>query len=154
MAEPFPPVGELVPQRGAMSLLARVLSHDARGTSCAVDPAASGLLRAPDGTLPAWVALEYMAQCIAAHGGLVSRARGEPSRIGFFVGTRRASFSVPTLPLSEELHVRAEPLHAGAGLLSFACSLERASDRERLAEGQLSVFIPDDLASLPLGGLP
>jgi len=154
VAEPFPPPAELVPQGGAMSLLSRVISHDAHGTSCAVDPAASALLRAADGSLPAWVALEYMAQCIAAHGGLLARERGAPPRIGFFVGSRRASFRVPTLPLREELRVRAEPLRAGSGLLTFACTLERASDGERLAEGQLSVFIPDDLASLPLGGLP
>ncbi len=136
-----------------MSLLARILSHDARVTTCAVDPAASALLRAADDSLPAWVALEYMAQCIAAHGGLLARERGEPPRPGFFVGTRRASFAVPTLLPHQELRVRAESLRASGGLLTFACSLERASDGQRLAEAQLGVFVPADPTALPPGEL-
>jgi predicted hotdog family 3-hydroxylacyl-ACP dehydratase len=131
-----------------MSLLARILSHDAGSTCCAVDPSASALLRAPDGSLPAWVALEHMAQCIAAHGGLLARARGKPPRVGVFVGTRRASFAVPTLSLDQELRVRAEPLRATGGLLRFACSLERASDGQRLAEARLDVFVPADPKAL------
>ena len=47
-----------------------------------VDPADSVLLADADGGVPAWVGIEYMAQCIAVHSGLLSRAAGEPRRPG------------------------------------------------------------------------
>jgi hypothetical protein len=43
------------------------------------DPAArSAFFAKADGSVPAFVSLEYMAQCAAAHAGLVSRSGGEP----------------------------------------------------------------------------
>ena len=43
----------------------------------------------PPHGVPGYVGLEYIAQTIAAHGGLRARAVGEPVRIGFLLGTRR-----------------------------------------------------------------
>src|SRR6185369_1356267 len=64
----FPPVRELLPHRGSAVLLARVLGHDAKRTVCAVDPDAGASFRDADGSIPAYVGLEFMAQTIAAHG--------------------------------------------------------------------------------------
>ena len=76
MSADFPPIALLLPQAGAMRLLERVLAHDGDGTRCAVNPSRSALFRDASGRVPAWVALEYMAQCAAADGSLRRRARG------------------------------------------------------------------------------
>jgi predicted hotdog family 3-hydroxylacyl-ACP dehydratase len=144
----FPPVEELVPHRGGMSLVRDVLEHGPGHTVCAVDPAGSDLFRSPDGSIPAWLSLEFMAQCIAAHGGLDARERGEPPSVGFFVGTRRIALHADRFLPGEVLRVRAEQLRRSGGLLSFACSVTRDADGVVLAEGHLNVFLPKDLSAL------
>ncbi|MEN8162435.1 MAG: hypothetical protein ABFS41_20350, partial [Myxococcota bacterium] len=76
----WPPLSELLPHAGPMRLLDRVEAHDGAVTRCRVHPAASGLFQGADGSVPAWVGIEYMAQCAAAHGGLLGHARGEAPR--------------------------------------------------------------------------
>ncbi len=145
---PFPAVEELVPHRGGMSLVRDVVERGPDHTVCVVDPAGSDLFRSPDGSIPAWLSLEYMAQCIAALGGLDGRERGEPPSVGFFVGTRRIVLHADRFLPGEVLRVRAERLRRSGGLLSFACSVARDADGAVLAEGHLNVFLPKDLAAL------
>ena len=144
----FPAVEELVPHRGGMSLVRDVVEHGPDYTICAVDPAGSDLFRQADGSIPAWLSLEYMAQCIAAHGGLDARGRGDPPAVGFFVGTRRIVLHADRFLPGEVLRVRAEKLRRSGGLLSFACSVVRDTDGAVLAEGHLNVFLPKELSAL------
>ena len=65
-------LAKLLPHRGSMCLLDAVLHHDAKKTICRVDPLRSTLFEDASGALPSWLALEYMAQCAAAHGALSS----------------------------------------------------------------------------------
>ena len=53
----------------------------------------SELFRAADGRVPAYVGLEYMAQCIAAHGGLVARALGRAPSPGLLVGAKQLALA-------------------------------------------------------------
>ena len=103
----FPPIASLLPHAGPMCLLERVTEHQRSHTVCSVDPSRSALLAAPDGSVPVWVGLEYMAQCIAAHGGLVARALGEPLRPGVLLGSRRLRFGVGRFASDRELRVTA-----------------------------------------------
>jgi predicted hotdog family 3-hydroxylacyl-ACP dehydratase len=145
---PFEPVAELIPHSGPMCLLDRVVEHSPETTICAVDPGASSVLARPDGSVPAWVALEYMAQCVAVHGGLAARARGEDPRPGLLLGSRRLRFDARDFAPGDELRVSVRH-HAGErGLVVFDCAVARDCDAAPLVQGRLNVYILDDWRQL------
>lgn len=144
----FPSVAELLPHAGGMRLLERVVAHGAGLTICETRSQRSLLFRRADGTLPAWVAIEWMAQCAGVHGALAARAEGKRIEIGFLVGGRSARFAAAQLP-EGALRVRAALQRATGGLHAFACRVETA-EGTLLAEASLGVFIPRD-AVVPAG---
>lgn len=137
----FPPVATLVPQSGPMCLLDRVLEHDPDRTVCAVDPKDSALLAGADGSVPVFVGLEYLAQCIAAHGGLTARAHGEPLRPGLFLGARRVSFRVQHFSSDCELLVEVRHHRGERGLVVFDGEVREAPGGPPLVQGRLNVYI-------------
>ena len=143
MSEPaFPAIEELLPHEGPMVLLSRVLSHHGDRTVCAVDLDEGGMLQDESGAVAAWVGIEYMAQCVGAHAGLVARAAGEPPRMGFLLGGRRIRFHVARFQRGDRLRVEARRIWGGTGdLASFDCSLEDAATGKLLAEGRLNCAV-------------
>ncbi len=146
-AAAFPDLCELLPHSGPMRLLARVLAHDVERTVCALDPAASDLFRDTAGNVPGWLALEWMAQCIAAHGGLVARAAGRRPAPGMLVGAKRVGLERSGFAAGEELEVEARFTGSAGALASFACALRAGADV--VASGSLSVYVSDALARTP-----
>jgi predicted hotdog family 3-hydroxylacyl-ACP dehydratase len=144
----FPAIEALVPHSGPMCLLERVIEHGPGHTVCAVDPGRSRLLAAPDGSVPVWVGIEYMAQCIAAHGGLVALERGEPRRPGVLLGARRVRFDVPRFEADRELRVLARHHRGERGLLAFECEIRDARGGAPLVEGRLNVYTVDGWGAL------
>ena len=144
----LPPVEALLPQSGPMRLLSRVLAHDASETRCRVDPARSRLFADAAGRVPVWVALEWMAQCAAAHGGLAARTRGEAPRPGLFVGSRRLAFRGDAFAPERPLEVTARPVAGRGERFAFACAVHDPEGGPPLAEGRLSVLVPRDLDRL------
>jgi predicted hotdog family 3-hydroxylacyl-ACP dehydratase len=141
-------IENVVPHSGAMLLVGPVLDHRPEFTRCRVDVARSALFARVDGRVPAWVALEWMAQCVAAHGGLVGHALGLPVRPGLFLGTRGVRLHVDDFASDESLEVCARHLRGELGLVSFACRLERPGGTEPLAEGNLSVYVVERIEQL------
>ncbi len=84
-ATELPPITELIPHRGELLLLEGLLEHDAESTTVRVVVGAGGWLQRSDGSAPAWLALEYMAQCAAAHEGMLARSEGRPPPLGFLI---------------------------------------------------------------------
>jgi len=139
----LPPPAEILPHAGAMVLLSRVLHHEEDHTVCAVDIDSQSMFRDAAGNVAAWVGIEYMAQCIAAHAGLVGRASGKPPQLGFLIGSRRVDFHTPGFRRGQTLEATARRVWGGAeGLVSFECTLLDASTRALLAEGRLNCFTP------------
>jgi predicted hotdog family 3-hydroxylacyl-ACP dehydratase len=159
--EVFPSVAELIPHTGAMCLLDEILEHSRQRTLCRVDPRDSALLTDPDGRVPVWVGLEYMAQCVAVHGGLAARARGEAPRPGLFLGSRRVRFGSQELP-PRPLEVEARHRRGSHGLVAFDCQVRdpasgpaRVASGATLVEGRVSVYIVEhweDLLEEPIDG--
>ena len=135
----FPPIAQLLPQAGASRLLERVLAHDGEQTRCAVAPPGA-LFRDARGRVPAWVALEYMAQCAAADGSLRRRARGEPLAPALLVGSRRITFRCASFDPKQRLEVTARRAAGQRELLAFDCAVFDARGGEPLAEGRLNVL--------------
>jgi predicted hotdog family 3-hydroxylacyl-ACP dehydratase len=122
-----------------MLLLARVVAHTREETSCEVEVAASALFADAHGSVPAWVALEWMAQCAAAHGGLAARASGSPPAQGMLVGARRLALARPSFELGETLRVTARSAGAAGALVSFECEVR--DQGIVVASGSISVVV-------------
>ncbi|HKA15519.1 MAG TPA: hypothetical protein VKH41_10920 [Myxococcota bacterium] len=140
MSAEFPPIAELLPQAGAMRLLERVLAHGDDGTRCGVNPSQSALFRDASGRVPAWVALEYMAQCAAADGGLRRRARGETPAPALLIGSRHIAFRCTGFDSRQRLEVTARHAAGRRELLAFDCAVFDARGGEALAEGRIHVL--------------
>jgi predicted hotdog family 3-hydroxylacyl-ACP dehydratase len=142
MSNALPPIADLVPHDGRMCLLDRVISADGESLSAEVVVPADGLF-SRDGSVGAWVGIEYMAQAVAAWAGLQARQIGEAPRIGLLLGTRRYRCSVPSIAAGQRLQVDVERSYqADNGLGQFQCRIH--SQGVEFATAQLTVFGPKD----------
>jgi len=135
----YPGIEEVLPQAGRMVLLTRIVGHTEERTTCAVEVSTASPFYDGQGGVPAWVALEYMAQCVAAHGGLRARAAGDPVTIGFLLGSRSIALHTPGFRPGQELEVEAAHLWGEQDFFWFACTVRDARTRVTLVEATLAV---------------
>lgn len=135
------PVLDLVPHDHPMSLLSEVLSVSNRGLVAAVDIDAHSPFCEAEG-VPALVAIEYMAQAIAAFAGHQALSAGDVVSLGFLVGSRRFNTNVAFLPAGCRLWVCVKPVLQGDnGLSVFECHL--SADAIEIS-ANLNVYQPAD----------
>lgn len=151
----WPALEELIPHRGSMLLLSRVLGHEADVTCCEVDLSRVDFIRRPDGSLPPWVCIEYMAQCVAAHEALRAADADRSFQFGLLMGARHVHFPRAHFPGQGWAEVVARNLsgRVGLGALSYACKVrepQAAGDGGLWAEGTLNVALVD-AGSAPRG---
>ena len=133
----FPAIGELVPHRPPMILLDRMLDYAAGHARCAVQLRDDSPF-VEDGRVRALVAIEYMAQAVAAYAGMRSREKGERPSIGFLLGTRELRLPVDFFQAGDALLVDVEHLFGDEQLGSFRCVVRRGD--EMVGEAVLSVY--------------
>lgn len=139
-------VDELVPHRGDISLLDRVLGHgdswlEARSVMT------NHNLFLEHGEVPAWVGVEYMAQAVAAWAGTQARANGRPVKVGFLLGSRRYESSVAGFPEGSTMRIRVDQEMTGDnGLGVFNCRIDGRDPRGQAfsATARLNVYQPDE----------
>ena len=136
---PFPPIAELLSHRPPALLLERIL--ELSSTRCValvrIEPGAWYLQA--DGSAPAWVGLEWMAQAASAFSGHRHRLAGREPRIGFLLGTRSFEALVPSFPVGMELEVEAEAIYLDeTGLSAFTCEVRHSG--ETLARARLKAI--------------
>ena len=92
-AKLYPPE-DVLPHSGRMVLLDRLTSvEEGRLTAEVVLDADSMFVR--NGRARAIVIVEYMAQAVGAYVGTLSREKNEPVEIGYLIGIREMTMSVP-----------------------------------------------------------
>jgi predicted hotdog family 3-hydroxylacyl-ACP dehydratase len=131
---------ELIPHAGGMCLLDEVLSWDSESVVCRTRShrRMDNPLRHGD-ALAAIHAIEYGAQAMAVHGGLLAKSGGGPLRGGYLVSVRNVDLSVQRLDLIEApLSVRADRLLADAGNLLYR--FEITADTQLIAKGKAAVM--------------
>lgn len=141
----FPPVADVLPHAGRMVLLTRIVDHAEESTTCRVDAGPDAPFREPSGLVPAYVGVEYLAQCIAAHAGLRARARGEPVKPGLLLGSRRIDFRTDGFRAGQALLVSATRVWGERQMAVFAGVLRDEATGMALVEGTLSVVLADPL---------
>ena len=143
----LPPIERVIRHRGEVLLLDDVIEHADDHTLALVDLSREKWLRRNDGTTPSWVAIEYMAQCIAVHEGLYSHTHDQSTYGGFLITVKSLEIHIEEFGANARLLVEARPIRGrpGLGALSHECSIysdeEEASERSLLARGRLSIFI-------------
>jgi predicted hotdog family 3-hydroxylacyl-ACP dehydratase len=132
-------VEDLLPHSGIMVLVNRVIEFDEENMVTEVIVRDDGLFG--DGnTVPAWLGIEYMAQTIAALGGMKRRLAGKPLNLGFLLGTRRYVCNVGTFAVGSILTVSIKQLVEDQGLGVFDCRISAAGVS---ASAKLNVYQPD-----------
>ncbi len=133
-------IRQLIPHAGSMCLLDAVLDWDATTIRCRArshrDP--QHPLRAHE-RLAALHLIEYGAQAMAAHGGLLARQRGDKAPPGMLVGVRGTRFEVDRIDdIDSDLEVRASQRVAGDNGWLYDFEVDAGS--QRLAQGRVSVI--------------
>ncbi|GHA96713.1 ApeP family dehydratase [Modicisalibacter luteus] len=134
------PIAPFVPHAQGMCLLDRIVEVGEEHLVADVMPEAQDLF-CIDGSIPAWVGLEWMAQAVAAWAGWQAATRGESPAVGFLVGTRRFEAAVDAFPLVQPYRVSVSlDFRADNGLGQFRGVIE--NDTTPLAEGSLTIYVP------------
>ena len=140
------PIAELLPHAGDMILLDEVISCSAEEIETRLTVRPGGLFNQADGSLPAWVGVEIMAQSVAAYAGYQARLAGLPVELGFLLGTRKFICNVERFPAAAELRIKARrSLQDDNGMGVFECHLDGPDGIH--AEARLNVFRPPEVAS-------
>jgi predicted hotdog family 3-hydroxylacyl-ACP dehydratase len=125
-----------------MILLDAVIEAEPERIVCCRRVSPGGLFNAADGSLPAWVGVELMAQSIAAWAGWQAKREQRPVRLGFLLGTRHYRCDVEAFPAGSELVIEAvRNFHDDHGMGVFACRIDAPGLH---AEARLTVFSPPD----------
>lgn len=136
------PLADLLPQAPPMVLLDHVVAYDGKSLEADLTITQDSLFfEATLNGVPSWVCIEYMAQAIAALGGLHARELGQGPRIGFLLGTRKLLLHEKVLLAGRTYRVQVRSaVQDDAGLASFACRLLRG--QKLCAEASVNVFVP------------
>ena len=136
----YPAIEALVPHRGDMLLVDRVVECDDHRVR-AVYTVREAAWYLDSGAMPAWLGIELMAQAIAAYSGFTKRARGLPPVQGYLLGSRKYRCAIPAFPVGAALHIVAERQYQEAsGIGAFDCFIELKG--ARIADATLTVFEP------------
>ena len=129
-----------IPHQGTMCLLHAVLEWDERRIVCEAlsHTLADNPLRA-DGRLGAATGVEYAAQAMAVHGGLLA-PEGTPPTQGYLTSVRSLALHVPRLDdLAGPLRISAERLSGDARLILYQFHIHHHD--HCVLEGRASVVL-------------
>ena len=135
-------IAALIPHQGAMCLLDEALRWDDSTIECrtATHRAPGNPLRA-NGALAAIHLVEYGAQAMAVHGGLLARDKGGKASPGLLVAVRDVKLGVARVDdIAGDLRVRAKKLVANPD--GWLYSFEVRTDEKLLASGRVGVINP------------
>ncbi len=139
------PLAALLPHAGDMILIDQVLSFDEEQIHTRLTVKPGGLFNRPDGSLPAWVGIELMAQSVAAYAGCHARKKAQAVELGFLLGTRKFECNVECFPAGAELTIHGlRSLEDANGMGVFECHLTGDGIH---ASARLNVFRPPQAAT-------
>lgn len=136
------PMQEILPHDHPMILIDRVVSFDGDSIRCQVEIEEHSSFCEKD-VVPSYIAMEYMAQTIAAWSGLMSRSRGEKPKLGFLLGTRHLDLNISNFESGQVLDIYGKLLYKTDEMASFECHVD-LKGRE-VARAKMNVFQPNEI---------
>lgn len=133
------PASEFLLHRPPMLLLDYVVEAGAAQTLCEWHVTDAAAFLVPQRGVPAYVGIEYMAQCVAVHAGVRSRLVGLGPPLGFLLGTRRYQARVEYFLLGQTYRAACrELIRDENGMGSYECRILLRDNV--VAEGRLAVL--------------
>jgi predicted hotdog family 3-hydroxylacyl-ACP dehydratase len=147
------PLEKLVPHRGKMLLLSKILSCEEKNNSllASVDISRSSFFY--DDTLngvPVWVGFEYMAQAIAALNGKNDLAKEQEPGFGFILSVSNFIANTPCFKQNSTLLVYVEETFEFDNIFMFNCTIKQ--DEEELAKASISAVKIKDVSEVKYEG--
>lgn len=137
---------QLVPHSGQMLLLDELTGATESSLDAVCIVRDDGLFTLDDGQVPAMVAIEYMAQAVAAFAGVRASLRHEPIKLGLLLGARNFTSSVAYFSPGDRLAVGVKlVIESVNGLAVFDCEI---TGRDSYTSARLTVITIDSLDSL------
>ena len=131
---------DVMVHRPPMLLLARLCSYSAEHLEAEALVEAAHPFATSEG-VPSILAVEYLAQAVAAHQGVTDRLAGRPVCEGFLLGTQAMALHCDVLALGLRLLARVErEFSFGDAFGRYTCRLTIADTGVCVAEGDLKVF--------------
>lgn len=139
-----------LPHAAPMVLIEKVLDVGEQSACCQVNVSADSVL-APfldvQGQLPAWYAIELMAQTVGVWSGWHAQASGGEARLGMLLGGRGLKCSMPAFPAGSVLTISVTMLLQDEKLASFECAITMGlctnSPDEPVAQARLNTYQPE-----------
>jgi len=141
------PIETVVPHDHPMILIDELLHYDNEKACCQLTiHQGSNFYNVKKQSVPSYVAIEYMAQSIAAFANANEKDQGGEVAIGFLVSSRKFKMFVSEFTLGEKLQVCVEQLYVEeSGLSAFDCQVKR--DNDLLATAKINIFQPNDAST-------
>jgi len=138
------PMEQIVPHEHPMILVDALVAYNDISAQCRVNiTSTSNFFNEVKQSVPSYVAIEYMAQSIAAFANANEKDQGGEVAIGFLVSSRKLKVFISNFTLGMKLDVFVEQLYVEeSGLSAFDCFIEH--DGERVAEAKINIFQPQD----------
>ena len=133
------PAAEFVLHRRPMLLLDRLVDIGPEFTCCEWQVSEQSEFLHPGSGVPAYVGIEFMAQCVAVHAGARARVRGLAPPLGFLLGTRHFKAKTKYFELGASYQTTCKELiRDSSGMGSYECNI-RFQDGT-VAEARLAVL--------------
>jgi predicted hotdog family 3-hydroxylacyl-ACP dehydratase len=130
---------EFVLHRPPMLLLDRLVDIGPEFTCCEWQVTKQSEFLDTGSGVPAYVGIEFMAQCVAVHAGARARVRGLAPPLGFLLGTRHFKTKTKYFELGESYQTTCKELiRDSSGMGSYECNI-RFQDKI-VAEARLAVL--------------
>ncbi len=136
----MPAVVDILPHAPPMVLIDAITKHSATTAQCEVTIRA-GMPFEHDGKVASVIAIEFMAQSVAAFAGYQPHIDGEPPEIGYLIGCRKMNFARSSLSVGEHLIISVERVFGDVMLGKFTCTV-RGADSTLVADAELTVALP------------
>ncbi len=148
----IPPIKELIPHRGTMLFIDRVIAFESSMAVAEYTPRHDAWYVDSSGHMPAWIGLELMAQTVAAHVALMKRLEGSSPKMGALLGTNSYRSSVASFAAGGVLSIRVDLLfNDPSGMGAYIGAIE--CNNIPLANSTLKVYEPEDFERFVQGNL-
>jgi len=145
----YPSIDMLILHKPPMILINEILGEVEEGLVAIARPDSKAWYANEDGSMPAWIGIELMAQSISAWAGLQAYKAGMPPRKGFLIGTREYASKSSSFVAGKPLFIEVRKVFSDPqGLAAFNCLIR--DDTTTLAEAVVKVINVDSYEA-PMG---
>jgi len=143
------PLGKLVPHRGKMLLLSKLISCEEKTNSllASVDISQSSFFYDEKlNGVPVWIGFEYMAQAIAAINGKNDLAKGQEPGFGFILSVSNYIACTSCFKPNSTILIYVEETFEMDNMFMFNCSIKQGE--EELAKASISAVKIRDISEV------